>query len=659
MKKWLIRVFSCIVILTLNVLSLSGQESNMKTIDDKDFTLANIIAKDALGRELPAIRGYRKDRYVGLFYFTWLGQQGEPQTKVYDITKLLKEDRKSLFELGNDVAPTYYNYFFNEPLYGYYNSADPWVIRKHIEMLIAADIDFIAIDFTNAIVYAKVLPNLLNLLLEYQNAGWKVPQVMFFTNTQSGNVVRTLYNGIYKQEKYNSLWFKGNQNKPYIIAIESELTEEIKEFFYIRPPQWPEAEYNELGFPYVEKVRPQRLFYDLMSVSVAQHTGGAFSFSVEGVGGKKNESWGRGYSSKNPKNGDVEAILRGDNFQDQWDVAIATDPEIIFLTSWNEWTALKLTADWAGTTPLWVDTFNTEFSRDIEMTKNPTYVMNENGEYIKEGYGDNYYLQMISNIRKYKGISPSEETDYVPISKTIDIKGAISQWDDIRNKYLNISTDKIERAYYGYVKSDEYYYEQAAPANFITDIKVTYDKNNIYFLINTKDKITAHNPNATNWMNLFLSIKNSDAPSWEGFHYVLNRNPISDTKTSLEKVSKKDTYTFKEVAQVDYIVKDNTMQISIPRKIINLNKKLFSFSFKVTDSIENESDIMDYYVSGDSVPMGRLTYSFTNMTAKQQLDNHKSFSLLEFALLFTSFIIIGACAFVLIKKKRNMNLINL
>ena len=237
-----------------------------------DYTLSHITATDALGRELPDISGYRTDRYVGLFYFAWMGQQGEPQTEVYDITKLLRTDRDALFSTAanNSTAPNGYNYFFNEPLYGYYNSQDPYIIRKHLELFIAAGVDFIALDFTNGIYYGEVLSNMLDIYLAYQTAGWDVPKLMFFTNTRSGDVVAQLYRNVYRRGKYDSLWFRGSGEKPMIIAWEEELTEPMREFFAVRPPQWPEAEYDPAGWPYVEKVRPQRLFTNLMSVSVAQ-----------------------------------------------------------------------------------------------------------------------------------------------------------------------------------------------------------------------------------------------------------------------------------------------------------------------------------------------------------------------------------------------------
>lgn len=576
-----------------------------------EYTLQSLAGTDALGRTLPAVSGYESDRYVGLFYFVWLGQQGEKQDKVYDNTKLLKTNYKELFSTAeNDVAPFKTNYFFNEPLFGYYNSADPYIIRKHLEMFIAADVDFLVLDMTNGIFYGQVMSKMLDIYLEYQNAGWKVPKLMFMTKTSAGSIVQQLYQNVYRNRKYDSLWFRAGGEKPLIIAPSAELNDTLKNYFTVRETQWPEDAFNAQGWPYVEKVRPQRLFTNVMSVSVAQHTGDAFSFSVQGPKGKLRESWGRGYTTENPKNGNVLAILRGDNFQEQWDYAIEQDPEIIFVTGWNEWTALKSSASWAGSTAFWVDTFNTEFSRDIEMTKAATYVKGEDGTYIQEGYGDNYYMQLIANIRKYKGLPATSETFSEPVSKTIDIYGDISQWTDVTNTYRNISTQKIERAHYGYIESDAYYYTQAAPDNFVTDVQVTHDSNNLYVKITCDSDITEKEQDATNWMNLLLGVEDLDAPAWENYNYVINRTPASDTQTSLECVTKDGTYAFEKVTDVSYMLSGNVLQLSIPKDVLGISEDKFTLYFKVTDSIEHPEDIMDYYVSGLSMPLGRLSYTY-------------------------------------------------
>lgn len=553
--------------------------------DADSHTVTNIVATDALGRTFPVVNGFKEDRYVGLFYFMWLGNQGEVQEKVYNIEEMLKSNPSALWDpSGPDESPNNVPYFFAEPLYGYYNNADPWVVRKHIELFIAAGIDFLAIDVTNSLVYPNVWPVLLELLHEYRQAGWDAPQVVFFTKTNQSSTVDYLYYNIYKDELYPDTWFKGPYDKPLIIADINEISDpEIRNFFHFRPPQWPNEPYQTNGFPYVDWTYPQPLYNDLMGVSVAQHVAGAFSWSAKP--GRLNRGRGFSYSANTNV---TEDIAKGTNFQSQWDNVIKADPQITFVTGWNEWVALKLIPEWEPDTPMWVDTFNVEYSRDAEM--------------MKGGYGDNFYLQIGQNLRRYKGIAGQSPN---PVSQKIDVYGAPSQWNTVSNVYLNIATDKIERAYTGFLPT--IVYTQKKPNNFIRQVRVTHDADNVYFYVQTDKPITDPG-NATNWMNLFIGVDGSKDPSWESFQYVVNRYPGSK-KTSLEKSTGGFRFTRKD--DVDYSVRGTVMQIKIPKSALGITGNTFSLTFKLADSIEKPSDIMDYYVSGESMPLGRLAYSYT------------------------------------------------
>lgn len=59
------------------------------------FTGANtgkIVATDTFGRKVKTVSGYKKDKYVGLFYFTWHGFSGT--NKVFDVTKIMRDNQK-------------------------------------------------------------------------------------------------------------------------------------------------------------------------------------------------------------------------------------------------------------------------------------------------------------------------------------------------------------------------------------------------------------------------------------------------------------------------------------------------------------------------------------------------------------------------------------
>lgn len=636
--KLLITVIVTISITANTVSILAGEGTNLENLD---AGLALISGTDAFGRSIGPVSDFISNKYVGIFYFAWHDGQyhnsGGVQRDIFDITKLLREDREFLFDTKTNVRKMFY---FNEPLYGYYNSSDPWVIRKHIELFVYSGIDFIAYDFTNYHIYWSPLRTMLELLLEYKEAGWDVPKVMFFTKKDCANQIPLLYEELYQDAKYDELWFRAGGEKPYLIAVKEDMPKEYWNYFELRHPFWPRDDFRSDGWPYVDFERPLRLFGNLMNVSVAQHTGSNFSLSVQPNDGKTlRPSWGRGYTTNNPDNGNVEAIERGDNFNEQWDFAIKGNPEIIFVTGWNEWIAPKIVLE-GDLFARFVDSFNTEFSRDIEMTKYPNYIVDDEGKYIQEGYGDNFYMSLVRRIREYKGIGIDKNRKID--ERTIDITLGKEQWEGAP-VYRNVATQKTERDYKGF--SNQVTYTQAAPDNFVKEIHVAHDSENLYFLIETDEDITQYKTGKTNWMNLFIGVEGSSEKSWERFQFVVNRNPVSETKTSLEVSN--GGYDFGKKADVDYSVSKNTMQIKVPLKDLGIEKGSFTIYFKVADSIEKESDIMDYYVSGCSVPLGRLAYSYTSSYSTTKSTAKVNYTL-PIVLALCGLVILG-CGLMLVK----------
>lgn len=96
-------------------------------------------------------------------------------------------------------------HFWGEPLYGYYNMQDPWVVTRHVELFTNAAIDYLCIDATNAFIYPESAKNLFEVLLKFQKQGFNVPKVVFYTNSQSGTTVDNLYENYYKAGLYKSL----------------------------------------------------------------------------------------------------------------------------------------------------------------------------------------------------------------------------------------------------------------------------------------------------------------------------------------------------------------------------------------------------------------------------------------------------------------------
>ena len=608
----------CLVIALLlpcfmgNIPVAQASDNSSNALDDHMFTLSTLTSTDAVGRTLDRISGYDEDKHVGLFYFLWHGQHAADKPR--NVTELLKTNYKDLFDASpsNTVVPYGSWLHYQEPLYGYYNSLDQWVMRKHIEMFIAAGVDFLVMDFTNGVLYPKPLRNLMDLLLEYKEAGWDVPEITFYINIDAQNLTERLYRLVYKDKEYKQLAFYGNSSKPIIVSVPHELTDAQKEFFDVRASQWHRDQYPTTTFPYWTFSREWTIYKDMVNISAAQ-TGTAFSYVFEPWDGKEHAAWGRGYTTKTGKNGNVNAILAGANFQEGWNAAIQLDPDIVFITGWNEWVVQKRNLHdhmpdlCPYDFPDYTDNFNVEYSRDLEMTKIPTYVKGPDGDYVQEGYGDNYYLQLAYNIRKYKGISANTNTAS-PSGVSINLDGAITQWDQVNNRYISLSSDKIARDAAGFYSNTRY--TQDKPDNFIKNVRVTYDNDNIYFCIETEENVTAHKQGKTNWMNLFIGVNGSDKGSWSSFNYVINRNPKSSTVTSLEYFTGTNTYQTKALCDVQYRVTGKYLQFQIPRSALGLEGDAFGFTFKVADGVQEESNILDYYVSGESFPIGRMAHIY-------------------------------------------------
>lgn len=584
---------------------VSGRGNSSITVD-KNFHNGNmIVAVDQFGRVFDAISSYKPDKQVGLFFWLWIGQ---PYARgIYDATKISQMPNGInllyKFECLNDsISPNLQAHFWGEPLWGYYNSEDEWVIRRQIQMLTIAGIDFIVFDATNHETFENVYLKILKVVDEYAKEGWTPPKVAFYTHSRSIQTTKSLYEKLYRPNIYPDTWYR-IEGKPMIIAytnLEDELAEahsrrdtlykptsfppEILDFFYFKKPQWPfDPTYSD-GFPWIEWTYPQPMHGNVMNVTVASHPNVPMSRSItQGV-----ENWGRGWDP-NLKINIAENVDKGTFFQLQWDHAVKTDPDVVFVGGWNEWIAIK--QPW-GKEYMLCDAASKEFSRDIEP--------------MRGGYQDAFYIQLIQNIRKYKGASgslPKGET------KSIDISGGTAQWKDINNIYVNSDVRMQERDDYGAAKTVRYY--QAAPRNKLQKVKVCHDNDNIYFSIWSGNDITP-NDEKRNWMNLFIGTGSPSRKGWEGYEYVIGRKS-ENCKSTVEKLN--EDCTGSVVGSAEYSVQGNIMQFKIPRKTIGLSTGIDKFYFKVADGVQNQKDIMDYYVTGTSLPLGRLSFIY-NISSK-------------------------------------------
>ena len=567
------------------------------------------VATDDLGRTLPTnaeTGDPRTGKYVGLFYWTWHYHHsvGNDPLNLNDFyyNHLNSNgifDNNSLNEIEDYKAC-----HWDEPIYGYYTCLDKWVVRRQAELLADSGVDVIFFDNSNGtFTWQESYTVVCDVFEEARAQGVNTPKIAFLlpfympsipqldeTRTQ----LRAIYSDIYKQNKYEDLWFYF-EGKPLIVAykdaldLSDSLDAEIADFFNFRTG---EPTYNSARSIYDKRWTwlsnyPQAVTYnedgtpEQIAVGVAQNwsnlTNRLTAMNGEQIRGRTYTS--HGYDTR------PDAELYGANFNEQFSYALDVDPDFIFITGWNEWVASKL-PNWEGTDNAFADEFNDVFSRDIEPTTGK----------LK----DNYYYQMVSFIRQYKGTravpAPSRE-------KTINMNSIGTQWDDVLPVYNSYEGNTGDRNCAGYGST---YYIDESGRNDIVAAKVARDRTNIYFMCECANEITQYVPNSA-WMRLYIDVEGVTEPSWNTFEYIVER--YSDGYHLL-KCNRNGHSTWTDLGVVASKVSGKCVQIAVPRSIIGIIGSTFTVNFKWSDNTCINSDIMEFYTKGDVAPGGRFKYQY-------------------------------------------------
>ena len=554
-------------------------------------------AMDALGRKLPTpdeAGPPQTNRFVGIFYFQWLvPEMPIPKSPnwdgPHDVSKILARDPDALKKPDSPLWGRIGEYhFWSEPLWGYYRSADPWVIRRHAQLLADAGVDTLILDATNAETYRTVYLALCAVFQQVRQTGGRTPQLAFMLNTQAGATAQTLYNEFYKPGLYPEMWFRW-QGKPLLICDPAAVTPELREFFTLRAAHWP---FTLTNTPYAwhwEATYPQPYGYtddpsqpEQVVVSVAQNLR-AKDGKVTNM--SSGEARGRSFHDgrQDPSAG---AVNQGHNAQEQWQRAFELKPPFVLVTGWNEWIAGR----WGEPKgPLvFVDQLDQEFSRDIEP--------------MTGGHGDNYYWQLVANVRRYKGAPPLPKSSP---PKTIRIADGFDQWRDVLPEFGDHIGETMPRDFAGVAGQ---HYTNRSGRNDLVASKVARDAKNLYFQVRAREALTPST--GSNWMWLLLDADQNPATGWEGYDFVVNRVPYAKGKSWLEKNT--GGWNWKRVSPVSVRVDGNELQLVIPRKMLGLTKSRtqVAVDFKWADNLQRPGAIMDFYVSGDVAPEGRFNYRY-------------------------------------------------
>ena len=542
-------------------------------------------ATDALGRSLPLageVGAPRANRTVGIFYFLWHNTWRDKGP--YDISKILTADPQAMQHPNSSLwGPLGLPHYWGEPMFGYYRNDDPWVLRKHAQMLANAGVDTLIFDATNAQIYREQFLKLCAVFMQARHDGVRAPQITFMVNTKAGVTAHKIYEALYKPALYRELWFYW-QDKPLLICDPKEADAELHSFFTLRRAHWPFTMVNTKEAWHWEATYPQPYGFmddpakpEQVNVSVAQNLR-ASDGKVTDM--SRGDARGRGFHNGR-QDASRAAIGRGANFEEQWTRALELDPPFIMVTGWNEWVAGRF--NYAG--PLtFVDQFNEEFSRDIEP--------------MKGGHGDNYYYQLVANIRRYKGAAQIPPV----VSQPIQVDGNFDDWKNVAPEFRDPPGDVMPREFPGIGKSGSY--TNKTGRNDIVAAKVSFDATNIYFYVRTAARLTpATDPN---WMLLFIDADHRAETGWLGYDFVVGRGSAKNSTTTLEKNT--GGYHWADAGRIACAVGDHEMEIAVPRAALGLTKFPAEICFKWADNIQQTGEASDFTLNGDSAPDDRFSY---------------------------------------------------
>ncbi len=366
-----------------------------------------------------------------------------------------------------------------------------------------------------------------------------------------------------------------------------EKIDEIRSFFTFRKPQ-PDYFQGPTGpdqWSWLE-IYPQHVFKnsqgekEQMSVGVAQN-------AVGDRLGSMSEPDARGRSFHNGKmSTKKDAVLYGYNVIEQWERALQEDPLAIFVTGWNEWIAGRFDEfNHVRTPPMFVDQFDQEHSRDMEP--------------MKGGHGDNYYYQLVSYVRRYKGVPA-----FAPVmSSAITIDGQFADWQNVSPQFDDTIGDPVHRNHSGWGTAGTYVNDTGR--NDLVASKVSYDDQAVYFYVQTREPLTSSSD--ANWMQLLIDTDTDAKTGWLGYDVIVNQTGVTATSTTLQR-NVDHAYRWQDPVTIQYRAAGDQLELAIPRAAIQTTSWPPTLDFKWADNCLQNGEAVELTINGDAAPNDRFNF---------------------------------------------------
>ncbi len=578
----------------------------------KDFYSDTWQATDSMGRKVAdySEAGAPKEgtHEVGMMYWDWFSNTGNNEARI--ISELIKEDPNAMNDASSKVWGGTATYYWDEPALGFYNSYDYFVYCRHLEMLSAAGVDVLFLDYSNGgAVYMPALKVLVKAMRDTKAAGVDIPKLSLFNWASAKtayDIALALYNTGFIENDWSDIWYYYD-GKPLFFSLSSgdklvsqagsgdeeaqKLVKAISEHFTWR--ENVDSDKNKTGWTWIEGFpQAQRGIEtddgrpEFMALGTMYHKSYVLG-NDQAWYASKPYTKNRAYSNVFGENYAADGAKNAHYFKEEANVVLKGDPHMVYVDGWNEFTAIQLPG------PAFMDTFDSRNSRDFEPVK---------GE-LK----DDYYMLLTDFIRKYKGV---RQAPVAGAAKTVTVDGALTDWDDVTPGYYNYSAYNRNSVsgctIRGLGTTVEY---KTNSGDRVTFSKVSRDNDNIYFMAQGKEgaslAVTA----------IYINADRNKATGLEGYDCIIGR----DGTSNVERINADGTYA--PLGSAVIVRNANTMEVSVPRALIGLTGTL-DFEFKFVAG--TFTDIIELYESQNTAPIGRFNYLYTEIAQKALSSSEKN-----------------------------------
>ena len=633
------------------------------------------VATDALGRTMPTheqVGDPKTDHpyIIGIFYITWHTMDRAQGDGTYqrDVSRVLAKDPPARLHSDNPQW-TGHEYHWGEPEAGYFLSLDEWVFRRDVSMLSDAGVDVLVLDVTNAQFYWKEWEMMFRTMQRLKAEGNRVPQFCFWAfNGPSMTVAQTLYDSIYRENRYRDLWFMW-EGKPLLGYNATPWQDSQREGQIDHPnPHYREAAATDPADPnygdpdycepnYKEYSKEVRRFFTLRNLWAGEYEWkGQRALGTEG-------HWSFFVDMSDPR---VQALKPADRVSkhhgalEQGVVSAAQHPVAHPRGVGKSWSVrdgepplddqdmpIEAYVPWLGQTvknPSGYGIYFQERWDDVLQVDPPfVFVVDWNewtaGKWTPAtlfgdttagqtfpflGRDNDFFFIDQYNAEFNRGIQPMKggytDNYYMQMAQNIRrYKGARpiprltapvevtreGPWSQWERVEVEYRDTRGDVTHRDFAGYSGLHYADSSGRNDIVTAKVAVGEKMIRFYVETASKLTPHTD--ADWMVLLIDADKNSSTGWYGYDYALNLRTRDRDHSFLTRLAP-DPFAWRHVARVGMRYEDNHLMLEVPRRAFGLQNKPFTFDFKWCDNVGILTSPIDLCLHGDVAPNRRFNY---------------------------------------------------